>query len=304
MTTDRATVLMGMNISSGGVWGESAGLGETISAKRLIDAPYSIATIVGSALGLAMSGARPIVTIKGEYLLKAIDILANKVASNEFITNGTIPSNMLIISETGILPYKGLQAVSVYESMFSQIKGLKVVTVSRPKDTRKILYSAYKYDGPVLVLLDSTTLYDETIRSEGDYEMGKANVIREGDDVTVITYSSATDKVLKAAEMAEEKGVSVEVIDLVCLSDIDMATIASSIEKTAKVIIVHDSPKSYGIGSEVAAKIAEDDVFFYLEDRIIRICGKDGHVPYSEEDVMKFLPDVSEILEAMVTVGK
>lgn len=303
MTTDRSTVLMGMNISSGGAWGESDGLSQAVSSKRLIDMPYSVSSVVSAALGLSQSGARPIVTIKGEYLLKTVDTLANKVAVNDYITNGSIPSNMLIISEIGMLPNKGVQAVSVYESVLSQIKGLKVYVIARVKDVRKILYGAYKYSGPVLVLLCSESMRDEGIRSEAEYE-GKAQVVREGSDVTVITYGAALKKVLSAAENASSKGVEAEVIDLVCISDIDMHTIEQSVEKTAKVIIVHNAGKNLGVGAEVAAKIAESEVFFYLEDRIIRLCGKDGHIPYSKEDCEKFVPSEEEILDAMLTIGR
>lgn len=304
MLTDRATVLMGMNISSGGLWGESDGLGEFISSKRLIDTPYSISSVAGAALGLAMSGAKPIFTVKGEYLLKAVDTLANKISVNTHLSGGSFPSNMLILSETGFSANKGVQGVSVYENIVAGIKGLMVLVISQVRDVRRILYSAYKYDGPVLVLFNTAALCDEGERSEVPYIAGKAQTVRSGDDVSVITYGPALEKVMKACELASEQGIETEVTDLVCISEIDMQAVEKTVEKTGHVIIVHDSRASHGVGSEIAAKIAQSEVFFYLEDRIIRICGKDIHIPYSKEECGVFTPSVEEILQAILTVGK
>ncbi len=304
MLRDRATVLMGMNVSSGGIWGESADLSGAISKKRLIDTPYSIPTILGSALGLSMSGAKPIVTLKGEYLLKAMDVLANKIAISEHISNGQFPTNILILSEIRFKEFKGAQAVSVYEKMLAGIKGLKVLVIASAKDVRRVLTAAYEYKGAVMVLFCSDNMHEESCVSEEEYIPGKGILVREGEDVTVITYGTAIKKVLAAADMAQDEGVSAEVIDLVDISDIDMELIEKSVEKTAKVIIVHDSSRNSGIGAEVSAKIAESEVFFYLEDKIVRLCGKDEYIPYSKEDFDSFVPDKADILKAILNIGK
>jgi len=304
MTTDRASILMGMNISSGGIWGESAGLSEVVSRKRLIDTPYSVPSIMGAALGLSMSGAKPVVTVKGEYLLKAADTLANKISVNEYLTDGQFPSDILIVSEIKISANKSVQAVSIYESVFSQFPGLKVIVISSASDVKRMILSAFKENGPVLVLLCTDLLDSNAEENEEEYVFGSSQTLKEGEDVTLITYGTAVGKVMDAAEEAQEKGVSVEVIDLVCISDIDIKAIEESVTKTAKAIVVQDARKNLGIASEVVSKIVESEAFFYLEDRIIRICGKDECVPYSKEDYDSFVPCKEEILDAVLSIGK
>ena len=304
MLKDRASILMGMNISSGGLWGESRGLDEYVSQRRIIDTPYSIPSIIGSALGLSMSGARPIVTIKGEYLLKAADVIANKVAISDYITNNQFSSDVLIISEIDIDAQKGAQGVSIYESVFSQIHGLKVIAVSSAADVSRMVTAAYDCEGPVLVLLCTQSMDDVCEENTLPYEMGSSQILREGEDVTVITYGPAVKKVLMAADEAAEMGVSCEVIDVVCLSDIDIDLIEKSVIKTAKAVVVHDSRKNLGIASEVVSKIVESEAFFYLEDKILRVCAKDAVVPYSKDEFKLFVPSKEEILDAIVNMGK
>ncbi|MBE6038155.1 MAG: hypothetical protein E7218_02985 [Anaerofustis stercorihominis] len=304
MLSDSSAILMGMNMSAGGNWGESYFLSDHISRKRIIDTPYSISSVLGAALGLAMSGAKPIVSVKGEYMLKAADTLANKIAINNYLTNGQYSSDMLIISELDISAQKGAEAVFAYESIFAQIRGLDVVCVSCAGDVKRVIKAAYENERPTLVFICTQKLKDSAEQNDDTYTIGNAKVIREGNDVTVITYGQAVSKVVDAAEEAYQKGVSAEVIDLMTLSDVDIKTIEKSVMKTGRVIVVQDAPKSFGICAEVISRIVESEAFFYLEENVLRICAKDAVVPYSGELFEAFVPGKDEILNGIIDLAE
>lgn len=306
MEKDGRVLLLGEDIGkNGGVFRATDELYEKFGGKRVVDTPIAESAIVGAAIGMAARGLRPVAEIQFMgFIYETMDQLAAQAARLRFRSAGTQTAPLVVRAPYG----GGIRAPELHsdslESLFAHSPGLKVVMPSTPYDAKGLLTAAIRDPDPVL-FLEPMKLYrafQEDV-PEGDFtvEIGKANVVREGSDVTIITWGPPVHTVKAVAEQWQrDKGVSVEVIDLRTVAPIDVETIVASVEKTERVIIVHEAVKTGGIGAEVAAIISEKAVYS-LSAPILRVTGFDTPYPTAmvEED---WLPNEKRIHAALTAI--
>lgn len=319
MEADGSVMLLGTNVRARG------DLYKKFGGERVIDIPLSNDCGVGLALGLAQTGARPVVEIDGEYLLRAADTVANQVALNDFIYNGQYGSCLVMLAYTGYVKNASPQISQSYEAMFCHIPALTVVMPSDPKDLSDTLQAAIAASAPVLYLIDKHFLgltTDEAPQNKAGADaeqteeinngtetpeaqtlaLGQARISAEGEDVSIITYGPMVEPCLAAAEKARGNGISCEVIDLVTLHPFDRGTIVNSVIKTGKAVIAHKAHKTGGLGAEIAAAITESEAFNYLEQPIIRVCAEDMPVGYAEAYYECVLPTADDVYAAVLNL--
>lgn len=306
MEQDGRVLLLGEDIGkNGGVFRATDELYEKFGGKRVVDTPIAESAIVGAAIGMAARGLRPVAEIQFMgFIYETMDQLAAQAARLRFRSAGTQTAPLVVRAPYG----GGIRAPELHsdslESLFAHSPGLKVVMPSTPYDAKGLLTAAIRDPDPVL-FLEPMKLYrafQEEV-PEGDYtvEIGKANVVREGSDVTIITWGPPVHTVKAVAEWWQrEKDVSIEVIDLRTVAPIDVETIVASVEKTERVIIVHEAVKTGGIGAEVAAIISEK-ALYSLSAPILRVTGFDTPYPTAmvEED---WLPNEKRIHAALTAI--
>lgn len=303
MERDERVMLLGEDVGkNGGVFRASEGLQERFGEHRVVDTPLAESAIVGTAVGLAVAGMRPIAEIQFlGFIYEAMDQIASQAARIRFRSYGqyTVP---LVIRA----PYGGgvrtpeLHSDSL-EALFLHTPGLKVVMPSNPYDAKGLLLAAIEDPDPVL-FFEPLKLY-RAFRAEVPEDwytvpIGKARVVAEGTDVTLIGWGPTVPVIAQAAKrLDEERGYSCEVIDLRTISPMDTDAIVASVEKTGRAVVVHEAVLSGGVGAEVAARIQER-AFFSLEAPVVRVTGYDTPYPVpSIEDV--WLPDVERVMAAV-----
>lgn len=302
LETDPRVILLGEDIGkNGGVFRATEGLWELFGEERVIDTPLAEAGIIGSSIGLAVGGFRPVAEVQFMgFIYPAMEQLVTHAARLRTRTQGTYPASMVVR-----VPYGGgIRAPELHsdstESLFVHIPGLKVVTPSTPKDAKGLLLAAICDPDPVL-FLEPMQLY-RSIKEEvpeGWYEVpiGKARKVLDGEDVTLISWGTMVPVAKKAAEAWKKDGISCDLIDLRSLSPLDEEAIISSAKKTGRVVIVHEAPRTAGVGAELTALINEH-AFLYLEAPVTRVTGYDAPVPmYALED--DFRPDVKRVYQSI-----
>ncbi|MDQ4213350.1 alpha-ketoacid dehydrogenase subunit beta [Microbacterium capsulatum] len=301
---DPKVVLLGEDIGKlGGVFRITDGLLAEFGAERIIDTPLAESGIVGTAVGLAMRGYRPVVEIQFDgFVYPAFDQIVSQVAKLHYRTQGTVPMPITIR-----IPWAGGIGAAEHhsespEAYFVHTAGLRVVAVSNPQDAYACLRQAIASDDPV-IFFEPKRLYHA--KGEVDLDtlladtapMGLAKVVREGTDATIITYGAMVRTALDAAEAAATEGRSLEVIDLRSLSPVDYSTVCASVRRTGRVVVVHEAAREAGLGAEVIASITEK-CFTWLEAAPLRVTGHD--IPYPPAKLEKFhLPDLDRILDAV-----
>lgn len=304
MEADSKVILFGQDIGRlGGVFRVTDGLHKDFGEHRVIDAPLAESGIVGTAVGLAMRGYRPVLEIQFEsFVYPAFDQIVSQVAKMHRRSAGTVRLPMVIR-----MPYGGgIGAVEHHsespEAYFAHTAGLRVLTPSDPHSAYATIQQAITCDDPVIYLEPKRRYWDK-----GEVDMDRpaggtgllspwrARIVRPGSDVTVIAYGPMVRTCLEAAEASN--GVALEVIDLQSLSPLDLATVVESVERTGRAVIVHEASRTAGLGAEIAAEIAER-CFYSLEAPVQRVTGYDVPYPASrlEED---FLPDLDRVLTAV-----
>jgi pyruvate dehydrogenase E1 component beta subunit len=283
MANDNKTVVFGQDVAeSGGVFRATEGLKEEFGGDRVLDAPLSEIAIVGSAIGLATHGYRPIAEIQfSGFLPPAFDQLVTNASRLRWRTRGELTAPMVVRTPYGA----GVRALEHHseslESVYSHIPGLKVAIPSTPYDTKGMLISAIRDPDPVLFMEPKHVYrsYREEI-DEGTYTepLGQAAIRRSGEDLTVISWGAMMHQTLEAIENLEDDGISSEVIDLRTISPFDKDTVVESVKKTGRCVIVHEAAKTGGFGAEIAASI-NDEALMYLEAPIKRVTGFDVPVP-------------------------
>ena len=304
LADDPKVVLLGEDIGKlGGVFRITDGLLDRFGAERVIDTPLAESGIVGTAVGLAMRGYRPVVEIQFDgFVYPAFDQIVSQVAKLHYRTQGTVPMPITIRIPWG----GGIGAAEHHsespEAYFVHTAGLRVVAVSDPQDAYTCLRQAIASDDPV-IFFEPKRLYHA--KGEVDLDtpladappMGLARVVREGSDVTIVTYGAMVRTALDAAEAAEAEGRSLEVIDLRSLSPVDYGTVCASVRRTGRVVVVHEAAREAGVAAEVIASITEK-CFTWLEAAPLRVTGHD--IPYPPAKLEKFhLPDLDRILDAV-----
>lgn len=304
MRDDDRVVLLGEDIGKlGGVFRITDGLLDEFGAGRVIDTPLAESGIVGTAVGLAFRGYRPVVEIQFDgFVYPAFDQIVAQVAKLHYRTQGRVKMPITIR-----IPWAGGIGAAEHhsespEAYFVHTAGLRVVAVSNPEDAYRSLRQAIASDDPV-IFFEPKRLYHH--RGEVDLDapladavpMGLAQVVRGGTDVTLVTYGAMVSTALQAASAAEDEGVAIEVVDLRSLSPVDYDTLAASVRKTGRVVVAHEASREAGVAAEVIASITEF-CFEYLESAPLRVTGHD--VPYPPAKLEKYhLPDLDRLLDAV-----
>lgn len=274
-------------------------------SERIRDTPISETAIVGLAVGAAVTGLRPIVEITFmDFMGVCMDEIANQAAKMRYMFGGTAKLPLVIRTVNGAGNRTAAQHSQSLEAWVTHIPGLKVVMPSTPANAKGLFFSSVRDENPV-IFIENRMLYNmKGDCPEGEYivPLGKARIVRHGDDVTLISYSRMVHTSLTAAKMLEKDGINAEVIDLQTLVPLDKDTIFDSVKKTGKVVIVHEAVKTSGFGAEIAALIS-DEVFSYLKAPIKRITAPDTPVPYSAKLEDAFIPDQKKIMDAVKSIS-
>jgi pyruvate dehydrogenase E1 component beta subunit len=298
---DENVLIFGEDVGhNGGVFRATEGLQEIFGEHRVFDTPLAESGIGGLAIGLGLQGFRPVAEIQFfGFMFEVIDSIANQAARMRFRSGGRFHSPITFRAPYGGGVKTPENHADSFEGMMFQTPGVKVVIPSNPYDAKGLLISSIRDNDPV-IFLEHMKLY-RSFRSEvpiGEYTVpiGKAKVVREGEDVTIITYGAMVHTSLDAAEKVEkEQGIKVEVIDLRTISPIDIETIVKSIQKTNRAIVVQEAQKTAGVAAEVMAQINEE-AMLYLEAPMLRVAPPDTVYPFSViEDA--WIPTSSRIIE-------
>lgn len=301
MRRDENVFLMGEDVGIfGGDFGTSVGMLEEFGKERVRDTPISENAISGAAIGAAMTGMRPIVDVTFmDFIVYMMDNIVNQAAKTRYMFGGKGQIPVVFRAAAGGGVGSAAQHSQSLEAWFTHIPGLKVVAPGTPADVKGILKAAIRDNNPVIFLE-----YKAQFNMKGEVPLdpdfvlpiGKADIKKEGKDVTVISYGRMLERVLKAADEVEEaEGISVEVVDLRTLAPLDKETVFESVKKTGKVLLVNDAHKTGGFIGEVAALIAESDTFDFLDGRILRLAGEDVPVPYNQTLEAAMIPSVERI---------
>jgi len=298
MAADDSIILLGEDIGKdGGVFRVTDGLQGKYGQQRVIDTPLTELGIVGMAIGMAVYGLKPVPEIQfQDFIYTAMDQIINQMAKMRYRTAGKITVPLVLRTPYGGGIRGGLYHSQSGESYFVHTAGLTVVTPSNPYDAKGLLSASLDLGDPV-IFLEPKKLYrfQKMDVPDEDYkvQIGKARKVREGDSITIITYGSMVPTVAAAVE---KNKVDADVIDLITLSPLDIDAISASVKKTGRVMIVHEAPRTLGMGAEISAMISER-MIEYLYAPILRVTGPDTPFPYRLEDL--YLPNEKRIMDAV-----
>jgi 2-oxoisovalerate dehydrogenase E1 component beta subunit len=301
MKADSRVVILGEDVGKfGGVFRATSGLFDEFGADRVIDTPLAEAGIIGTAIGMALYGLRPVPEIQfSDFIFPAFDQIVNELAKFRYRSGGQYPCPVVIRTPVGGGIRGGHYHSQSPEALFIHTPGLKVVAPSNPYDAKGLLLASMRQNDPVL-FMEPKRIYRASKGEvpEGDYtiELGKAAVVREGTQVTLLAWSGMVSIAEEAARKAEAAGISVEVIDLRTLSPFDIETLIESVKKTGRCVVVHEAPKTCGFGAELIASIQER-AMEYLEAPILRVTGFDTPFPYSLEH--EYMPNADRVIGAI-----
>ncbi len=304
MRRDDRVVVLGEDVGKvGGVFRVTAGLYDEFGDNRVIDTPLSEGGIVGTAVGMALYGMRPVPEIQfADFIFPAYDQIVSEIAKYRYRSGGEYSCPIVIRTPVGGGIRGGHYHSQSPESQFIHVAGLKVVCPATPEDAKGLLLASIRDPDPVL-FFEPKRVYRAARGDvpEGDYEvpLGKARVVQEGTDVTVIAYGAMLYEALDAVSKAD--GIDCEVIDLRTLWPLDVDCIVASVKKTGRVVIVHEAPKACGLGGEIVALLNER-AFLHLEAPPRRVTGFDTPFPYTLE--MEYLPLSHRILPAIVETAR
>jgi pyruvate dehydrogenase E1 component beta subunit len=301
MEADPKVLIMGEDVGKlGGVFRVTDGLQKDFGEDRVIDTPLAESGILGTAVGLAMRGYRPVCEIQFDgFVYPAYDQIVSQVAKMHFRSRGKLTMPIVIRIPFG----GGIGAVEHHsespEAYFAHTAGLKVVACSNPVDAYWMIQQAIAADDPI-VFFEPKRRYWE--KGELDEQatpdpLFRSRVVLAGSDVTVLAYGPMVKTVVQAASAAADEGRSLEVIDLRTLSPLDMGPVLASARKTGRVVVVHEAPLTLGLGSEIAARVTEE-CFYSLEAPVIRVGGFDTPYPPSRIEE-EYLPDLDRVLDAV-----
>ncbi len=299
MEKDDRVLLLGEDIGiNGGVFRVTEGLHQRFGGERVVDTPLAESGIVGTAIGLAMGGLRPIPEIQFEgFLGPAYDQITNQAARISNRTRGQLTCPLVLRVPVG----GGIHAPEHHsdspEAIYTHTPGLKVVMPSSPYDAKGLLISAIRDPNPV-IFFEPKRIYrafrEEVPEDEYTIPIGEARTVCEGDELTMVSWGAS---VIQCMNAIEQSGRSIELIDLRTISPIDMDTIAHSVHKTGRCVVVHEAPKTCGLGAEIAAGVMEH-CFLHLEAPVQRVCGFDTLMPYYKLE-LEYLPDAERIGKAI-----
>ena len=301
MSRDETIFIIGEDlVAHGGIFGQFKGLPERFPG-RLIDTPISEACIVGAGLGAALTGMRPLVDMHfADFVTCAMDEIVNQTAKIRYMFGGQVKVPIVIWAPDGA----GLSAAAHHsqslESWFIHTPGLKVVVPSEPADVKGLLTAAIRDDDPVIFFQHKKLFAKEGPVPDGEYvvPLGKAAIKRPGSGATILTYGSGLYLSLEAAHQLAGMGIEAEVIDLRTLKPLDFETIAASVRKTHRAVVVHEACLSGGFGAEVSARI-HSELFDDLDAPVLRVAARDVPMPFSPGMEKFVLPKVEDVIGAV-----
>jgi acetoin:2,6-dichlorophenolindophenol oxidoreductase subunit beta len=304
MEADPNVFMLGEDIGIyGGAFGVSGDLYHRFGAERIRDTPISELGIVGAAVGAALVGMRPIVEIQfSDFTAQAMDQIVNQAAKIHFMLGGELSVPMVLRAPTGSGTGAAAQHSQSLEAWFAHVPGLKVVMPATAQDAKGLLLSAIDDPNPVMVL-EHKLLYktsgpvtEAAIRTP----IGKSAVLREGKNAVVVATGIMVSRSLEAAEILAEQGIQITVIDVRTLSPLDMEPIKQAVSAVGRVLLVQEAPKHVGFMAEVSARLAESRSLYSLEAPIKRLCGLDIPIPYAPQLERAVVPQVPNIVDAVV----
>jgi 2-oxoisovalerate dehydrogenase E1 component beta subunit len=302
MRKDERVVILGEDVGKvGGVFRVTSGLFDEFGDDRVIDTPLSEGGIIGAAIGMALYGLVPIPEIQfSDFIFPAYDQIVSEIAKYRYRSGGEYPSKLVIRTPVGGGIRGGHYHSQSPEAQFIHVAGLKVVCPSNPADAKGLLLASIRDPDPVL-FFEPKRIYRAAKGDvpEGDHTvpLGKASIVRPGESVTVVAWGAMLYEALEAANQCAAQGIDCEVIDLRTLWPLDIDTIVASVKKTGRVVVVHEAPKTCGLGGEIVALINEK-AFLHLEAPPKRVTGFDTPFPYTLEN--EYLPLAHRIVPAVV----
>ena len=301
MRRDRKVVVLGEDVGQfGGVFRATQGLYDEFGADRVIDTPLAESGIIGTAVGMALYGLKPVPEIQfADFIFPAMDQILSEVAKYRYRSGGQFTCSLVIRSPYGGGIRGGHYHSQSPEAHFIHTAGLKIIVPATPEDAKGLLVSAIRDPDPVL-FLEPKRVYraakGEVPEGELAIPLGKAKVTRAGDQVTVIAWGAMWHEAAQAAREAEEEGIDCEVLDLRSLQPLDVEAMTASVTKTGRAVVVHEAPRTCGFGAELSALIQER-CFLSLEAPVARVTGFDTPFPYTLEN--EYLPRAPRILRAI-----
>ncbi|ODT46476.1 MAG: pyruvate dehydrogenase [Methylobacterium sp. SCN 67-24] len=306
MEADSRVFLFGEDVGVyGGAFGVSGDLVHRFGAERVIDTPISELGIAGAAVGAAITGMRPVVEIQfSDFVTLAMEQLVNQAAKIRFMFGGKASVPMVVRLPGGSGTGAAAQHSQSLEAWFAHVPGLKVLQPSTPHDAKGMLLAAIDDPNPVMIF-EHKLLYKTKGHVPAEpyrVPIGQAAIRREGTDITIVGSSIMALKAQAAAARLADEGISAEVIDLRSIRPIDFTTIAESVRKTHRLMVVYEGVKTMGIGAEISAMIAESEVFDFLDAPIVRLGGVDAPIPYNPVLEKAAVPQEDDIFTAALNL--
>jgi pyruvate dehydrogenase E1 component beta subunit len=306
MRRDKDVFVMGEEVAEyQGAYKVTQGLLDEFGAERVIDTPITEHGFAGVGIGAALAGLKPIVEFMTfNFAMQAMDQLVNSAAKTQYMSGGQVKLSIVFRGPNGPASRVAAQHSQDYSSWYSHIPGLKVIAPSTAADAKGLLKAAIRDPNPVM-FLENEILYGHSspVPKLDDYVLpiGRARIVRPGNDVTIVAWSMGMSYALKAAEELAKDNIDAEVIDLRTLKPMDSESIIESVKKTGRLVTVEEGWKQSGVGAEIAARVMEG-AFDYLDAPVARVCGKDVPMPYAANLEKLALPSVAEVVEAAKAV--
>jgi pyruvate dehydrogenase E1 component beta subunit len=306
MRRDKDVFVMGEEVAEyQGAYKVTQGLLQEFGAKRVIDTPITEHGFAGLGVGAALAGLKPVVEfMTWNFAMQAVDQIINSAAKTLYMSGGQMGCSIVFRGPNGAAARVAAQHSQDYSSWYSHIPGLKVVSPSNAADAKGLLKAAIRDPNPV-IFLENEILYGHSspVPKLDDFVLpiGKAKIVRPGNDVTIISWSMGMNYALKAAEELANAGIDAEVIDLRTLRPMDTETIIASVKKTGRAVTVEEGWAQSGVGAEIAARIMEH-AFDYLDAPVMRVSGKDVPMPYAANLEKLALPSAADVVEAAKAV--
>lgn len=302
MDRDTSVFLMGEDIAKqGGVFGQFAGLSDRFGRTRVRDTPISEAAIVGSAVGAALTGSRPVVDIHfADFVTCAMDELVNQAAKMRYMFGGQVSLPLVIRAPEGAINSAGPQHSQSLEAWFCHTPGWRVVSPSNAADAKGLLKSAIRSNDPVMYLEHKALYARKGQVPEGDVlvPIGEARVVQTGHDITIVSWSLSVERCLQAAEQLASDGISADVIDMRTLAPLDIPTIIASARRTRRVLVVHEGVMTGGLGAEIAARV-NDELFGHLLAPVRRVANPDVPVAFAPSLERAIIPQADRVVAAV-----